>query len=428
MKRTFLLGLLLLAACDPRASTPIAPPMGAKAGHASAAEASLPKGEHTYYFGSDFSRTTITFESKTEITNILGTTNRVTGSATIDFDAGKGSCKLVVPVLSLNSGMSDRDNAMFGKGWLNANEFPTIEFESAKAVPTPSRKWKIDGRFTLHGVSKDISIDAEVKRIGEAQARDSGLAAGQWIKVKTSFPVALADYNIKIDATAIATVDKVWNVSIDLFATTTKPGDAPPIPERPDMAKVVRIKPVGDEGIEGTRYKFGKKPQLATISAVSETEVETVTAQTSGIAGLLGLDKEKSTGKVRLRVPVDPMKTGIELRDEHMKGPQWLDSKAHPDILFESMKATKKEGNVWSIEGNFTMHGVTKPVTVDVRMREIPIETIKKAHWGEVPGLGFDTSFKIKLSDYGIKVPDQARAKVKDEWTVTLSLVALLEE
>jgi polyisoprenoid-binding protein YceI len=438
MKQLIVLALVsALAACDQKSGTPAsggpASPGGGTPGMTAPAPAAaaLPAGEHVYYFGADLSRTKIDFESKTEVTNIIGTTNRVSGNATIDFDQGKGTCKLTVPVETLNSGMPDRDRAMLGKAWLSAKEFPTIEFESTKAAFSPPTKWKIDGKFTLHGTTKDISIQADVKRISEAQAKAAGLAAGSWIKVKTSFPVTLADYNIKIDPTAIATVDKVWNVSIDLFATTTKPGDAPVVVRKDDDdegPKVVRIKPVSEEGIDGVKYKFGKKRQLATISAVSETEVETITAQTSAVAGILGFDKEKGTGKVRFRVPADHLTTAIALRDEHMKSPMWLDTKANPDILFESTKVAKKAGNLWTVEGNFTLHGVTRPIAIEVKMREIPAEVIKSSHWGETPGLGFDTSFVVKLSDYGIKIPDLAKAKVKDEWAVTLSLVALLEE
>ncbi len=410
-----------LAACDSK--TPAASSSGAPAPAASGAAAAFPKGEMTFYFGGNPALTNVTFESKTEVTNILGTTNRVSGSASVDFDAGKCSCKIVVPVDTLNSGMPDRDRAMLGKTWLNAKEFPTIEFESTKTAFTPPSTWAIDGKFKLHGVSKAISITAQVKRLGDAKAPR--------IKVKASFPIALADYNITIDKTALATVDKVWNVSIDISGTTVKPADAPAVAakiEEEDAPKVLRIKPVAEEGITGAKYKFGKKPQLSTISAVSETEIETITAHTSAISGLLGFDKDKGAGKVRFRVPVDHLRTGIELRDEHLRGPLWLDSKANPDILFESTKIAKKDGAIWTVEGDFTLHGVTKPISIDVKMREIPLERIQAAHWGDKPGLGFDTTFTVKLSDYGIKIPDAGKDKVQEAWKVTLSLVALLED
>jgi polyisoprenoid-binding protein YceI len=185
---------------------------------------------------------------------------------------------------------------------------------------------------------------------------------------------------------------------------------------------------VSEEGIEGTKYVFGKKPQLATMTAVAETEIETITAKTSAVAGVLGFDKEKGTGKVRLAAPVEELQTGIALRDEHLRGPDWLDTARFKTIEFESTKVTKKDDKNWTVEGDFTMHGVKKPITVDVVLREIPLELIQKAHWGETPGLGFATKFKVKLSDFGVKIPQVAVAKVNDEWTVAIELVALQKE
>ena len=115
MKRVSPFLLTLLAACSD--GTPAAPagpaPAAAKPAEApAAAAAALPKGETTYYFGANPARTKVIFESKTNVTNILGQTNLCSGSVTVDFDKGAGSCHLVVPTLSLNSGMDDRDRAI----------------------------------------------------------------------------------------------------------------------------------------------------------------------------------------------------------------------------------------------------------------------------------------------------------------------------
>ena len=74
------------------------------------------------------------------------------------------------------------------------------------------------------------------------------------------------------------------------------------------------------------------------------------------------------------------------------------------------------------------MHGVKKPITVDVVMREIPLELIEKAHWGETPELDFATKFKVKLSNFSVKVPHVAIAKINDEWAVSIDLVTLQKE
>jgi polyisoprenoid-binding protein YceI len=124
---------------------------------------------------------------------------------------------------------------------------------------------------------------------------------------------------------------------------------------------------------------------------------------------------------------VKSLKTGIEMRDEHLRGEYWLEADKHPDIVFESTKVTKKDDKTWTVHGTFTMHGVGKAMIVEVQARAISAELVKKAGWGEKPGLGFRTSFKVKLSDHGVKVPEMAAAKVQDEWTVSFDAVAIQE-
>src|SRR5579862_7319105 len=429
------LGVALLAACDNKATSSAPPPAtpekpGAP-GMAAAPASDLPKGETTYYFGVKETHTNITFQSKNDLTDILGASHHVVGSAAIDFAAGTGTCQLSVPAATLNSGMADRDRAMMGPTWLNVKQFPTIEFKSQKAALTDKPQgWTVDGKFTLRGVTKDLSVTVDVRPLSAAIGQKLGFGDGPCIKVKTGFKVKLADYGIEIPSTAVATVQPEIAVTIDLWGSTVKPADfvakAPTDDEAP--VKVAPKPKVSEEGLEGTIYVFGKKPQLAQITALSETDVETITTNTKVVAGVLGFDKAKGSAMVRLAVPVDQLRTGIDLRDEHVRSAGWLDAGQFKTIEFQSTKVTKKDDKNWTVEGTFKMHGVTKPVTVDVTLREIPLELIQKAHWGETPGLGFTTKFKLKLSDYGVKIPEVAAAKVSDELTLSIDLVALQKE
>lgn len=428
--------LALVAACDTKNSSNGTPsqPAGSTANSVPSTPApssDAPKGETTYYFGVRETHTNITFQSKNDLTDILGTTHHVTGSATINFDSGSGSCELSVPAATLNSGMADRDRAMMGTTWLNVKQFPAIEFKGEKASLTERpHGWTVEGKFTLRGVTKDLSVQVEVRPLPAAIGQKLGFGDGPCLKVKTAFKVKLADYGIEIPSTAVATVQPEISVTIDLWGSTVKPA-AVAIKAPDDGEGPIKVTPkpkVSEEGIDGTKYVFGKKPQLAQMTAVSETEVETITAATKVIAGVLGFDKDKGTGKVRLAVPVDQLRTGIDLRDEHLRGADWLDAARFKTIDFESTKVTKRDDKTWTVEGDFTLHGVRKPITTTVVLREIPLELIQKAHWGETPGLGFATKFKVKLSDYGLKIPQVALAKVNDEWTVAIDLVALQKE
>jgi polyisoprenoid-binding protein YceI len=162
-----------------------------------------------------------------------------------------------------------------------------------------------------------------------------------------------------------------------------------------------------------------------TLSATSETDLETVIASTTVVGGVLALDTEKGAGKVKLTLPLASLRTGIEQRDEHLRGPDWLDAAKFPDIDFESTRLARKDAKTWLVEANFTMHGQTRAVSLEVTVREITVEMAQKARWGDKPGYGVSGRFPVRLSDFGVAIPQVAAAKVRDEWTVALDLVAL---
>lgn len=407
-----------LAKSELRAST--------SAAEAAAGLTAHPKGETTYFFGANPARTKITFESKTNVTNILGQSNLCTGSMTVDFDAKTGRCHLIVPTLSLNSGMDDRDRAMHGKVWLDSKTNKTIEFKSTAASLTAPNTWKVDGDFLFRGVTVPLSIEAEVKQVPPSIGQKLG--EGAWVRVKTTFKVDITKHGITIDKSAQFTVEPIWNVAIELFATTVKPADAPE-PEGPgEEGVVVRVPKLKADGLPGTVFELGKKPQLTTLRAVSETPIETIITKISAIHGMIGIDKDKGVGGVRLHVPVAQLKTGIPSRDEHLRGETWLDEKAHKYILFESTKATKKDDKTWTVDGTFTMRGVAKPLSLTLTVHDVPAEEVKKANWGELPGLRVTGDFTLKLSDFGIKIHESAVGKVNDTLSVSLFLIGLLAE
>ncbi len=421
--------LTLLLGCPDSSKPPAPPPVVVAPSPAAGAQgAAVPKGPMTYYFGASEAKSNVTFTSKTAITNIMGTTNIVQGSATIDFEAGTGSCHLIVPVASLRSGMADRDNAMWNPNWLNEEKHKTIEFKSEKAVLLERpNKWQITGKFTLKGVTKDVTVDATVLPIPEALTRKCHFGDGAWARMKTGFRIKVTDFDMKIEGTNKAVMQDEWPIEIDLYATTTKP-EKDLVAKRPsdeDLPKVVRPRTLKPDGLPGKIYQFGKKTQLSSISARSETALETITTTTSTLGGYLGLDEASGAAAVRLTVPVKTLRTGIDARDEVLLGEAWLDAAKFPHIDFESTKATKKGPDTWTVEGNFTMHGVTKPLTVEAKMRAIPLELVEQAKWGDKPGLGFTAPFKLKFSDFGIRIPEIAIAKVTDELTLNVDVVAL---
>ena len=89
-----------------------------------------------------------------------------------------------------------------------------------------------------------------------------------------------------------------------------------------------------------------------------------------------------------------------------MLGPEVLDSESHKEILFTSTAADSAGQDQWTLRGNLTLRGQTRPVTVHV--------TSKDGHYtGEA---------SVKQTDYGIKPPGKAGVRAKDELKITFTI------
>jgi polyisoprenoid-binding protein YceI len=82
-----------------------------------------------------------------------------------------------------------------------------------------------------------------------------------------------------------------------------------------------------------------------------------------------------------------------------MLGPEVLDSEHHPEIVFKSISAEPAGEGGWTLRGNLTLRGQTRPVTVHVTARD-----------GRYVGDAI-----VKQTDFGIKPPGKAGVRAKDE-------------
>jgi polyisoprenoid-binding protein YceI len=73
-----------------------------------------------------------------------------------------------------------------------------------------------------------------------------------------------------------------------------------------------------------------------------------------------------ANSKVDATLKVSSITTGVEERDTHLKGPDFFDAAKYPVITFVSSGFDKSSATSYSVTGNLTMHGVTKPVTLAV--------------------------------------------------------------
>lgn len=144
------------------------------------------------------------------------------------------------------------------------------------------------------------------------------------------------------------------------------------------------------------------------VTFFSATPLEDITGTASAITGTVTFNPAdfSNTIKGKIIVKIASMKTGIDLRDQHLRSSNWLDAEKYPDAIFEiksisDLKQTGENKLEFKVKGNFTFHGVTKEIIADSEAAylEENEQTQKRA-----PGdlLGVRSKFYVKLSDYGV--------------------------
>jgi polyisoprenoid-binding protein YceI len=108
-------------------------------------------------------------------------------------------------------------------------------------------------------------------------------------------------------------------------------------------------------------------------------------------------------------------------RDDHLKGADFFDTSTHPKIVFKSKHVKAKGGKKFAVEGDVTLHGVTKPVTFDVEFMGAD-----KDPWGNSKA-GFVAKTTLKRKDFGIvynKTLDSGNLLLGDDVQVELNIEA----
>ncbi len=147
---------------------------------------------------------------------------------------------------------------------------------------------------------------------------------------------------------------------------------------------------------------------------ISHLGLSTFRGRFDKTSGTITLDLAKKTGSVDVTIDVNSISTGVAKLDEHLKKPDFFDAAKYPTITFKSTRFKFDGNELDEVEGLLTMHGVTKPVTLDVDdfvckphpMRQTPAcganleATIKRSEWGistYSPNIGEEVALKIEV-------------------------------
>jgi len=164
-------------------------------------------------------------------------------------------------------------------------------------------------------------------------------------------------------------------------------------------------------------------------SSINFTVTHMVISKVSGRFGEFDGDinfdpADLSTGKVRMTIKAASITTDNQRRDDDLRSDHFFNVEKFPEISFTSTKVVPGENGKFTITGDLTMLGVTKPVTFEGEL----VGTVKDPYGNR--RAGFSASTTINRKDFGLnwhKTLDNGGLVVSDDVDINVSL-ELIEE
>ncbi len=109
-------------------------------------------------------------------------------------------------------------------------------------------------------------------------------------------------------------------------------------------------------------------------------------------------DAQRPEGsQVKVTVKTDSLDTASAARDRDVKGPKFLDTEKYPEMTFTSTKVTRTGEKTLRVEGDLTLHGITRPIVLETTLNQLGPSPFDKR-----PTVGFTATGSLKRSDFGI--------------------------
>jgi polyisoprenoid-binding protein YceI len=119
-------------------------------------------------------------------------------------------------------------------------------------------------------------------------------------------------------------------------------------------------------------------------------------------SGTIVIDKDKGSGTVDITIDAASIDFGHAKLNDHAKSPEIFDVAKFPTATYKGTLAKFKDGAPTEVEGQLTLHGVTKPVKLTVNQFKCMVNPMSKK---EV--CGADASATINRSDFGVNFGDK---------------------
>lgn len=135
--------------------------------------------------------------------------------------------------------------------------------------------------------------------------------------------------------------------------------------------------------------------------------------------GSITIAEDPLDSKVSASIDTTSIDTGEEQRDNHLRSADFFDTETHSKLTFESTSVRAK-GSDYQVEGNLTVHGTTRPVTLDLEFNGVSPDPWGGTRAGfsattEISRKEFGVDFNIPLDGGGVVVGDKIKIELEIE-------------
>ncbi|MGH2718905.1 MAG: YceI family protein [Actinomycetota bacterium] len=160
-------------------------------------------------------------------------------------------------------------------------------------------------------------------------------------------------------------------------------------------------------------------PAHSTVDVVARHLMVTkVRGHFAGFSGTVTISETPEESSVTATVDTASFTSGEDRRDGHVRAADFLDVEKYPTITFESTRLIPIKGPEFKLEGNLTVHGITKPITLDCEYLGITVDSRMGTRIGlsastEIDRFDYDVAFNGVIETGGMIVSRNVRIELE---------------
>jgi len=180
------------------------------------------------------------------------------------------------------------------------------------------------------------------------------------------------------------------------------------------VASLILPAALSSAALANETYKFDQSH--STIGFKIHQFLGTTNGRFTKFSGEIDIDREHpEKSSVVARIDVRSIDTRIQKRDDHLRSAEFFNVAKFPDITFKSRSVTRTGPQSGDILGDLTMHGVTKPITLHVKLLTPVSNEVKQTRWAV-------TTEPLKRRDFNLMFSQGAEAISGISQTVAINI------